>query len=79
MIHRNAAGRLTLVSMNGGAQTRTFVYNQYNQVTFATNPENGTVTYSQVAAATPCRPAAAGRRYVMARHYRPRHPVLWFA
>ena len=38
--------RLLTVSMNGGTQTRHFVYNQYGQVTSATNPENGTVSYT---------------------------------
>jgi RHS repeat-associated protein len=42
----DAADRLLTVSMNGGAQTRTFVYNSYGQVTSATNPENGTASYS---------------------------------
>jgi RHS repeat-associated protein len=39
-------GRLTLVSMNGGAQTRSFTYNEYGEVASATNPENGTVSYT---------------------------------
>ena len=42
----DAAGRLLTVSMNGGAQTRAFAYNSYGQVTSATNPENGTVSYT---------------------------------
>jgi RHS repeat-associated protein len=44
------AGHLTGVSMNNGAQARSFAYNQYNQVTSVTNPENGTVSYTYRAA-----------------------------
>jgi YD repeat-containing protein len=40
------AGHLTGVSMNNGAQTRGFAYNQYNQLISAANPENGTVSYT---------------------------------
>ena len=39
---------VTQVAMTRGSttQTRTFVYNSMGQLTSATNPENGTVTYT---------------------------------
>jgi RHS repeat-associated protein len=42
----DTVGRLTDVWMNGTAQHRQFTYNDLGQVTAASNPENGTVTYA---------------------------------
>jgi len=42
----DTVGRLTDVWMNGTAQHRQFTYNDLGQVTAASNPENGTVSYA---------------------------------